>query len=81
MANKKINIRIEISFSKVMSLLVLIMGSIITFYLKDANVFITTIAVVSAMIVGKQFTDIRKPSSRASYSREENDNNQSNQIA
>lgn len=62
MINKKINIRIEISFSKVMSLLVLIMGSIITFYLKDANVFITTIAVVSAMIVGKQFTDIRKPS-------------------
>lgn len=61
MATKKINIRIEISFSKVMSLLVLIMGSIITFYLEDANVFITTIAVVSAMVIGKQFTDIRKP--------------------
>ena len=64
-----------------MSLLVLIMGSIITFYLKDANVFITTIAVVSAMIVGKQFTDIRKPSSRASYSRESDDNNPSTHIA
>lgn len=61
MAIKKINIRIDISFSKLMSLLVLIMGSIITFYLEDANVFITSIAVVSAMVIGKQFTDTRKP--------------------
>lgn len=68
--SKKLYIRIEISFSKIMSLLVLIMGSIITFYLEDANVFITTIAVVSAMVIGKQFTDIRKPGYRASSSRD-----------
>ena len=61
MTTTKIQIRIIITFSKIMSLLVLTLGSILTFFLKDANIFITTIAVVSAMVIGKQFTDIRKP--------------------
>jgi uncharacterized membrane protein len=57
----KVNVNIDISFSKIVAILVLTIGSILTFYLEDGNVFITTSAVVSAMIIGKQFTDKNKP--------------------
>jgi hypothetical protein len=58
----KIKLAIELTFSKIIALLVLLFGGVLSFYLKDSGIFIATLAAVSTLIVGKQVTDIKKPS-------------------
>ena len=57
---KKVTFQIVITASKIMSVLVLVAGTWVSLALKDAGVFMTTIAGVSAILGLKQTADAFK---------------------
>lgn len=56
----KIRVNITLTFSKFMALLVLILGTAVSIFLKDSNVFAITITAVTLILGVKQVSDIKK---------------------
>lgn len=50
-------INIEITFSKIMAFLILILSTAITLNLEDVSVFSISLPIIAAMVVNKQYQD------------------------
>ncbi len=56
----KMKINIELTFSKIFSLILLLSSIYLSIKLKDAIPFITVVPIVGGIIVNKQYNDRRK---------------------
>lgn len=59
---KGITIKMTINYSKTIAFFVLLFGTIVSMYLKDASVFIAAVPSVAAILAMRDYAEKNKPS-------------------